>query len=480
MDMGVNTPDGLARRWRRTWRRWERITRTVDPELAAALARRWAELPERARTPAQLLGRNAVGCEGTHGVFPRCNLTCTPCYHSADANKVRIDGAHTVAEVRRQLAYLRRVRGPRGHAQLIGGEVSLLPPDDHAAALLVMREYGREPMSMTHGDFDYEYLRDVALGSDGRPRLHRLSFAAHIDSLMRGRRDTPRPRSEAELTPARWRFAAMFRRLRREHGVRSYLAHNMTVTPHNLGQVAEVIRETRSMGYAMMSFQPAAAIGDERRWKEDYRTLNGDHVWAEIERGAGTRLPWRALQMGDERCNRTAFGFYLGDRWIPLIDDRRLVDLAARDAFLRHLGGVNVGGTPPRLLTVRLLRALVSHSTATWTGLRWAAGLARRAGLRLLTHRIRPMTFVMHSFIHADQVRPAWALLEQGIRSEDPEVRATQDRLLACSYAMAHPEQDRLVPACVQHAVHDPGENAVLRRLLPLRVVTDRDPRSEP
>src|SRR6266498_3183707 len=52
--------------------------RPADPEFAAALARRWAELPETARTPGQLLGRHAVGCEGTHGVFPKCNLACTP------------------------------------------------------------------------------------------------------------------------------------------------------------------------------------------------------------------------------------------------------------------------------------------------------------------------------------------------------------------------------------------------------------------
>jgi hypothetical protein len=43
-----------------------------------------------------------------------------------------------------------------------------------------------------------------------------------------------------------------------------------------------------------------------------------------------------------------------------------------------------------------------------------------------------------------------------------------QERLQACSYAMAHPEQDRLVPACVQNAVLDPQENAGLARVLPL------------
>lgn len=95
----------------------------TDPEFAAALARRWAELPETARTPGQLLGRHAVGCEGTHGVFPKCNLACTPCYHSRDANQVRVDGPHTLARVRAQMALLREQRGPRAHAQLIGARL---------------------------------------------------------------------------------------------------------------------------------------------------------------------------------------------------------------------------------------------------------------------------------------------------------------------------------------------------------------------
>src|SRR5690349_7475178 len=165
-----------------------RALRPADPEFRAAMARRWAELPETARTPGQVLGRHGVGCEGTHGVFPRCNLACTPCYHSRDANQVRVDGPHT-------------------------------------------------------------------LGPGGRPRLRRVSFSAHFDSLMFGRRGIPRPPEEASLNPYRERFAAMFARLRREHGVRCFLAHNMTVTPANLGQVAAVVRDCRAMGYGMFSFQ---------------------------------------------------------------------------------------------------------------------------------------------------------------------------------------------------------------------------------
>lgn len=124
-------------------RRWERGTRPDDAEFAAAVRGRWEGLPEHVKTPGQVLGRRAVGCEGTHGVFPKCDLACTPCYHSRDANQVRVDGPHTVANVEAQMKLLRELRGPHAHAQLIGGEVTLLDPEDHAAAIEVMRRYGR-------------------------------------------------------------------------------------------------------------------------------------------------------------------------------------------------------------------------------------------------------------------------------------------------------------------------------------------------
>jgi hypothetical protein len=68
----------------------------------------------------------------------------------------------------------------------------------------------------------------------------------------------------------------------------------------------------------------------------------------------------------------------------------------------------------------------------------------------------------------AAEVRPAWDLTQAGVISDDPQVRATQERLQACVYTMAHPDSDLLVPACAQHSVLDPDENVSLRRLLPL------------
>ncbi|MGW0732012.1 radical SAM domain-containing protein [Streptomyces sp. NPDC002851] len=449
----------------------ERASRPYDAEFTEAMERRWAELPQAARTPGQVIGRHGVGCEGTHGVFPRCNLKCTPCYHSRDANQVRVDGTHTREQVTAQMGLFRRLRGPRAHTQLIGGEVSLLPPDDHAAALAVMREHGREPMSFTHGDFDYTYLKRLALGPDGKRRFDRLSFAAHFDKFMYGRRGIERPPSERALDPYRRRFAAMFARLEHAHGVRYFLAHNMTVTPGNLDEVAGVIRANHAAGYGMFSFQPAAFLGDERRWKERYREATPDAVWAEIERGAGTRLDYDVFHNGDVRCNRTAYGFYLGDRWFPFLDGSDPRDLAVRDAFFRYLGKVNFTGTPPALLAAKLARIALRHPRTLLVTVGWLTRAVRRAGLgRLLRHgfRVRPVSFIMHLFMDAEQVAPAWELTQRGETSEDPAVRATQERLAACQYSMAHPSSGTLVPACVQHAVLDPGENAELRKLLPI------------
>src|SRR5436305_5716953 len=118
-------------------------------------------------------------------------------------------------------------------------------------------------------------------------------------------------------------------------------------------------------------------------------------------------------------------------------------------------------------LVPKLVRVFAGYPRGLGVLAGWARRFVRRAGLvSLLRHRARPITFVMHSFMDAKDVRPAWELLRRGELSDDPRVRATQERLQACSYAMSHPESDTLVPACAQHAVLDPVENLELVKLL--------------
>jgi hypothetical protein len=455
-------------------RRLELATRPVDPETQAALARRWHSLPASAQVNGQLIGRRSTGCEATHGVFPKCDFSCKPCYHSADANKVRVDGPHTLAEIGRQMAYLRTQRGHGQFAQLIGGEVSLLDPGDHGDALAVMRRFGRIPMSFTHGDFDYDYLRAVVTDAQDRARFSHVAFACHVDTTMVGRSGAQKPTSEAQLHDHRARFCEMFERLENEYGITSYLAHNMTVTPTNIDQIADVVRSCNDQGWRMFSFQPAAYIGNEHRWRDGYRELTSDRVWNEIETGVGTPLPYGALQFGDTRCNRVTWGAYLGDRYTPLLDD---ADRRDHDVVSHWLGAFpgNFALRGRGESAVRFARSIAAHPMVIPASAAWACRyIARGGGWRQRWWAAKPVTFVMHQFIDAADTAAAWEHLNNGERAVEPRILEAQERLEACAYTMGHPETGQLVPACVQHGILDPGENRHLAQLLPLPTRRDR------
>lgn len=502
-----NTPARALPPHKRLWRTLQRASENVNhvleltrPGIPFSQAR-YDALPTAVKTPAQMLGRMSPGCEGTHGVFPRCNFGCTPCYHSEDANRVRVDGMHTVTEVARQMQQLTTERGPVGHCQLIGGEVSLLSPEDHAQALQVMRFYGRIPMSFTHGDFDYDYLVRLAVRpEDGKRRFDRIDFAVHFDMFMYGRRGVEKPTSENDLAPYRRKFVAMFQRLKKEYGVDYYLAHNMTVQDGNLSQVADVVRDIKNLGFRMMSFQPAAMQGSAVRWRksgfENVARNHGEDVWKQVEKGAGTRLPYSLFQMGDVRCNRTCAVAVIGPRTnsnvqssditdhetkrvnptlvVPYFDDQCPADVKFRDIIVNNLGNIVL---KPWILRLKVLRVLLTRIWVLPFLIAWAIRFVRRCGgiLPILRYRVWTVTFVMHRFMDAANVQRAWTLMESGVRADDPQaaqhgddVRETIERLSACSYGMAQVDQARVVPACVQHSVYDPDENKHLAQELKL------------
>lgn len=453
-------------------RKIEEQTRPFQSDEFRFYKERYDALPEHVKTSSQILGRSTMGCEGTHSVFPQCNFTCKPCYHSRDANDVRVDGDHTVTEVEQQMSFLLRKRGSGVHCQLIGGEVSLLQPEDHAKALDVMLGNGRIPMSFTNGDFDYDYLRRLATTANGSARFRKLSFAAHFDRFMYGRRGIRRPKSESDLHEYRARFCSMFHRLKGEGLVQSFfLAHNMTITPGNVDEIPDVIKMCHSQGWSLMSFQPAAFVGDDARWNQHYRAIDPDEVWKKIEEGVGRSLPYKVLQMGDERCNRSVWGFWVGQEYFPFLEDNA-EDHFFRDMYLKTIGPIQFSNpsVPWHVPLIRSLRIILQspflHSVVLFQFL-WKL-LVQRIGLLKLTRGpIRHMTFVMHNFMDADVVKRAHLLNQQGTLSSEGNVREAQERLKACSYTFGHPKTGELIPACVQHSILDPDINKNLKELLP-------------
>jgi hypothetical protein len=159
----------------------------------------------------------------------------------------------------------------------------------------------------------------------------------------------------------------------------------------------------------------------------------------------------------------------VGSRWVPLLDDRVPRDMELRETFFRAFGGMDFDVESKPLLAARLARVFARHPEALAQAAAWAPRFARRAGFaNIARNRPQALTFVMHNFMDAAVVRPAWDLMQRGEVAADPDVRAAQERLQACSYAMAHPEADTLVPACAQHSVLDPEENRELVQLLPM------------
>ena len=139
------------------------------------------------------------------------------------------------------------------------------------------------------------------------------------------------------------------------------------------------------------------------------------------------------------------------------------------DSFVAAFGGMDFVAPAP-VTAARVVRALASEPRALPRLAGYGARLLRRAGGVRALRKDPPqaITYVMHAFMDAKTVRPAWEAMERGETSHaDPDVQATIERLRSCSYAMAHPEDGRTVPACAQHSVLDPLENIKLMELLP-------------
>ncbi len=245
----------------------------------------------------------------------------------------------------------------------------------------------------------------------------------------------------------------MFERLENEYGITSYLAHNMTVTPTNIDQIADVIRSCHDQGWRMFSFQPAAYIGNEHRWRDGYRELTSDRVWNEVETGAGTPLPYGALQFGDTRCNRVTWGAYLGDRYTPLARRHRPTGPRCGQPLA---GRVSRQLRPERSwrVGVRFARSVAAHPMVVPTSAGWAGRyIARGGGWRQRWWAAKPVTFVMHQFIDAADTAAAWEHLNNGERAVEPRILEAQERLEAMRLQHG-PSRDRPARSGLRAARH--------------------------
>ena len=179
-------------------------------------------------------------------------------------------------------------------------------------------------------------------------------------------------------------------------------------------------------------------------------------------------MGYKAMQVGDTRCNRVTWGAYVGDRYVPLLDDNDPRDHQMVASWYEAFPG-NFILRERTESAVRLARCVASKPSIVPEIARWMKRSAERGGgLRQPWWNAKAVTFVMHQFIDAADTAAGWEHIQNGTRATEPRILEAQERLEGCAYTMGHPDQDSLVPACVQHSVYDPEVNRELAQLLPL------------
>ncbi|MDH3739052.1 MAG: hypothetical protein OER92_07650, partial [Alphaproteobacteria bacterium] len=288
---------------------WHRFRHPVEPEARHSLAAIWEGIAPEYRTDNQMFGRHEEGCGATIGVMPRCDFACQGCYLADGANRVP---AIELAAVKEQMRLLRARLGPSGNLQLTDGEVTLRPVDEVIELLRYARSIGLIPMLMTHGD---SFRRNPGL-------LERLmtdggleEVSVHIDTTQRGRRGAAFKYAtcEAELMPLRAEFADMVRRARRSTGLALRVATTVTVTPQNVGEVADIVAwiQANADVFRMVGFMPVADVG---RTQAGIGHVDVDTLWREIAKGLNVepanrdRLQANQWWMGHPACSRFVVG----------------------------------------------------------------------------------------------------------------------------------------------------------------------------
>ncbi|MCU0633644.1 MAG: radical SAM protein [Gemmatimonadaceae bacterium] len=404
---------------------WSAIRRPVLAESRALLARNRAALPPALRTPHQMLGRQGNGCGATIGMMPRCDFACRGCYLGEEANRVP---AASVEEVKAQMRALRPILGPAGNLQLTDGEVTLRPVDEVIELLRYARSLDLIPMLMTHGD---SFRRRPGLLERLAREGQLTEVSIHVDTTQRGRvgpwRDAT---TEAELNGLRAEFAQLLADVRRTTGVRIRAATTMTVTPDNLGGVADVVRwlVANPSAFFMISFQPIAQVG---------RTVDGlgdsvdvEALWAEVARGVHgsasadsvARLLAGQKWLGHPACNRFVHGLVARDTttaeatFHPVRAHGDAIDERVVDGFLDRFGGVSFRRDSPGVVAARMagmamrapgfvLRNLVPYARH-WLGRlgngrgAWRTATALASG----TLRVDGLLFVSHHFMSRAQL----------------------------------------------------------------------------
>ena len=361
----------------------------------------------------QVAGRRwPIGCVSLE-VTQRCNLDCTLCYLSDEAEALR---DIPLEEVLRRVDLVHAQYGVNTDIQISGGEPTLRPRHELAAVVrhIVMR--GMRASLFTNGILaTRELLLQLAVAG-----LSDVAF--HVDLTQQ----RPGYATEAALNALRLAY------IDRARGLGLAVFFNTTVYRENLVEVPQLARffAEHADVVSLASFQLQADTG-RGVLRQRAAVVTQATVIDAIRDGVGVALDFEAVASGHVQCNRYALGWVAAGRVVDALADRTF---ARR--VMRETAGLILPRGNDRWRAVAAMLAGVAARPRLWAGaLRYVANRAwaLRRELWSARGRLRKISFFVHNFMDASGL--------------------DEERLQACVFMAA--TVDGPMPMCAYNAQRD-------------------------
>jgi uncharacterized radical SAM superfamily Fe-S cluster-containing enzyme len=266
----------------------------------------------------QFLGRKrSIGCVSLE-ISQRCNLNCSLCYLSENANDV---ADIPLPELLKRLDEIRLNYGVGTNVQISGGDPTLRDRKELVSIVRYAREIGLQPALFTNGiKCPRDLLVDLA-------EVGLSDVAYHVDLTQKRKGYN----TEEELNSVRREY------IERARGLPIMVIFNTTVFQDNFQELPKLIEFFISQAdmVGMASFQLQADTG-RGELRERHECVSLESVQRKIDIGSKTKFPWNSIAIGHPECHSYSAGLVVNSNVYPLLDDEKLIG-----DFMRNFGHVH-------------------------------------------------------------------------------------------------------------------------------------------
>ncbi len=338
--------------------------------------------------PGQLAGtRWAIGCVSLE-VTQRCNLDCSACYLSEDAESIHDIPLEFLLE---RIRMIFKHYGAGCDIQISGGDPTLRSRDDLIKIVAEIRRLGMRSSLFTNG---IKATREL-LQSLAQAGLNDVAF--HVDITQERKQQGQLFANEAALNDLRKQYIA------RAQGLGLNIFFNTTVVEANFHEVPMLVDffAQRTHQVSFISFQMQADTG-RGVLGERPAVISQQSMIEKINAGLGAIIDFDVLLPGHSQCNRYATALIAGGRAYDAFAPKKIVQRFFHHSQKMQLNRESTASAIFSALSgmVQSPRAVIAalfwFSFTVWTMRRHWLGLATR------TQSLRKLSVLIHNFMDAD------------------------------------------------------------------------------